>query len=49
MGITEQKEKGSAAEAAWEAAGSPCFNACCPLENKQTSDYDINANLNASQ
>lgn len=29
--------------------GDSCFTACCPPENKQTSDYDINANLNVSQ
>lgn len=29
--------------------GWGCFAACCLLENKQTSDYDINANLNVSQ
>lgn len=29
--------------------GSLCFTACCQPENKQASDNDINANLNASQ
>lgn len=27
----------------------PCLTACCLPENEQTSDYDINANLNVSQ
>lgn len=43
---TEGKDGGSTAERVWwgrwETAG-------CPPENKQTSDYDINANLNVSQ
>lgn len=29
--------------------GKQCLTACCLPENKQTSDYDINANLNVSQ
>lgn len=40
------KEKGSTAEGVYEVM---CLTACCPPENKQTSDYDINANLNVSQ
>lgn len=29
--------------------GTLCLTACCLPENKQASDYDINANLNVSQ
>lgn len=33
----------------WIWRGSLCCTACCLPENEQTSDYDVNANLNVSQ
>lgn len=45
------KEEGGTTEGLlWGERGrSLCLTACCLSENKQTSDYDINANLNVSQ
>lgn len=42
------KEKSCTVKCVW---GDSVFNCllCCPPKNKQTSDYDINANLNVSQ
>lgn len=43
------KAKGIAAEGVWWGGFASCLTACCLFESNQTSDYDINANLNVSQ